>query len=293
MKKIKLVLSTLFFCAMVFANSLNCYGLNYCDSLTYTISEKEAIITGFRGNPEIINLPSKIDGLTVTGIRENAFYKCDSLKEIVIPKSVSAIGHHTFFECTSLESVEIKGSIPKISEGLFYGCKKLKSVTINSSPSTVENYAFFGCNSLTSFELPFNVTDIGSYSFADCYELSRISLNNRLKTIKPYSFYNCISLEKINLPDSLLSIGQCAIGYSDNGISDKITITGTSDSIAKCYAENSSLKFKNRVYYDNHKSLDASIITGIFEWVLFAVVYVLLMIALLTKTKISKRTVAI
>lgn len=121
MKKLRFILA-LFSCSMLIAEgSLHAGALSYCGTLTYIISDNHAVITGFEGKPEILELPSVIDGKKVMEIRENAFYKCSDLKKIVIPESVTEIGHHAFYECTSLETAVINGNISKIAEGTFYG----------------------------------------------------------------------------------------------------------------------------------------------------------------------------
>lgn len=289
MKKLKLILSMLTVSAMTFGSGFCSHGLDYCDSLTYIISEKEAVITGYNGDPKVINFPSQINGVPVTAIRENAFYKCDSLEEIIVPQSVSEIGHHAFFECKSLKTATINGRISEVSEGLFYGCNNLESININAAPSLVDDYAFFGCHSLNEFDLPMSVIDIGTYSFADCSNLSDISLNNKLKNIEPYSFYNCDSLAKINLPESLLAVGKCAIGFSDKGLSESTTITGTLDSAAEYYAQSNNVKFKNRVYYKQSNTINLGAVARLLEWLSFATVYVLLMVALFTNSKARKK----
>lgn len=288
MKKIKFMIPAFAISAITFLNGFNVYGSEYCDSITYIVSEKEVVITGYTGNPVIINLPSQIDGLPVTEIRENAFYKCGTIKEVIIPKSVSVIGRYAFYDCTSLENIEINGSADQIPEGIFCGCEKLENVSLNISPSTIGDYAFFGCRSLKEFKLPSSVTDIGSYSFAECSELSEISIGRKLKNIEEYSFYDCEALEKINLPESLLSIGQHAIGFSENGISDNITITGISDSIAEHYAKNSGIKFQSRIRYKSDSVINGSAISKFFTWFSFAIVYILLMIALISGAKRRK-----
>ena len=289
MKKLRFILA-LFSCSMLIAEgSLHAGALSYCGTLTYIISDNHAVITGFEGKPEILELPSVIDGKKVMEIRENAFYKCSDLKKIVIPESVREIGHHAFYECTSLETAVINGNISKIAEGTFYGCKSLDSVSINSSPLSFGDYAFYGCESLESFSFPPSVTDIGEYSFADCASLYDLNINRELKNIDSYAFYNCENLNKVRLPDGLLSVGRYAIGFSCEGTLKDITITGDSDSIAEHYADENNLKFRERVYYENRSFISADTAAGILAWIPFAVIYALLMYAIITKSKRKKR----
>lgn len=292
MKKLKLTFTMAVIFIMTFTSSLKASCLDYCKLIQYSISEDGAIITGFTGKPEILDLPSAIDGKPIIEIRENAFYKCETLKKISIPKSVSSIGHHAFYGCTSLESVEIDGNIQQLPEGLFYGCENLESVDLKIQPSSLGSYAFYGCRSLSEFIVPSSVTDIGGYCFGECLRLNKVTLNGSLKNIEEYAFYNCANLEKINLPETLLSIGQRAIGYSENGKSDTITITGLTDSIAENYAVTNEIKFRSRVRYTNPDKISDTFISQFFTWLSFAIVYILIMTALLTGAKSKRKKTA-
>lgn len=289
MKKLKFIVPAIAAAVMMSGNVFSSHALDYCGSLTYIVSGNEAVITGYKGSPEVIELPSQIEGKPVTEIRENAFYKCSTLKEIVIPESVLKIGNYAFFECTSLETAGINARASSVPEGAFYGCESLKNVSLNTNINTVEDYAFFGCRSIEKFDFPVSVTDIGAYSFAGCTGLANVKLSGKLKTIEPYSFYNCTELEKINLPESLLSIGQYAIGFSDSGISDNVTITGISDSIAEYYAESSGVKFKSRIYYENGSIISEKTAAGLLGWLAFAIVYALLMYIIILKSRQRKQ----
>lgn len=291
MKKLKYVISALAVSVMAFGSGFSAHALDYCGSLTYIVSGNGAVITGYKGSPEVIDLPSQIDGVPVTEIRENAFYKCGTLKKIVIPESVSKIGNYAFFECTSLETAEINAGITAVPEGAFYGCESLENISLNTGVTAVEDYAFFGCRSIEEFDFPVGVTDIGAYSFAGCTGLNEVKLSGKLKNIEPYSFYNCESLDRINLPESLLSIGQYAIGFSDSGVSETVTITGISDSIAEYYADSSGVKFKSRIYYENSSIMSEKTAAGLFGWLAFAIVYALLMCIIISKSKQRKQQI--
>ncbi len=55
-----------------------------------------------------IEIPSEIDGLSVTSIGNDAFYHCDSLTSITIPDSVTSIWGNTFSGCSELTSITIE-----------------------------------------------------------------------------------------------------------------------------------------------------------------------------------------
>ena len=54
-----------------------------------------------------VNIPSEIEGATVTEIDGDAFFKCVDLKKVTIPSTVTSIGYDTFLGCTSLENIVV------------------------------------------------------------------------------------------------------------------------------------------------------------------------------------------
>ena len=55
---------------------------------------------------------------------------CESLKSIIIPKSVKSIGHGAFDKCNSLSSLVIPNTVTSVGYGIFQYCKNLQSVSI-------------------------------------------------------------------------------------------------------------------------------------------------------------------
>ena len=81
---------------------------------------------------------------SVTRIGDGAFYGCDSLKDINIPKSVTSIGKFAF---SGLTSILIPKSVKNIGEYAFHGTG-VTYLTILGKP-TIEENAFTSCKKLT------------------------------------------------------------------------------------------------------------------------------------------------
>ena len=243
--KLKIFLSAL--AAVTFSCALSVSADTYLDTIDYVVCDDMAVITGFEGSAETICIPGKIDGKTVCEIRENAFYKCDTLKKVIIPETVTKIGHHAFFECSALESVEINGEISVIGEGSFYDCTSLIEVILPERLKFIEDYSFYDCEKLESIELPGKLEEIGEYAFYGCESLSDVRLPDKLINIGNGAFYECKKIKSINVPDSVMSMGSCSIGFygSDPKPIDDFSISGDNDSLGKIYAETNNLKFEN------------------------------------------------
>ena len=67
-------------------------------------------IIEYRGNEKNINIPSMIDGLKVTVIKDNAFSTA-KMKSVKIPEGVTTIEYFAFKDCENLKKVTIPSSV--------------------------------------------------------------------------------------------------------------------------------------------------------------------------------------
>ena len=107
-------------------------------------------ITGFRqqeGVSEVpserrdIVIPSEIDGLSVTGIEENAFRNavCD---RVILPPTVKTVAVHAFDGCTLRELILFDG-ISQITDYAFSGCSNLRTIRINACVPPVYSGSYY------------------------------------------------------------------------------------------------------------------------------------------------------
>ena len=196
-------------------------------------TDKTCEITDYTGSATTLDIPSELDGYTVTSIGYEAFRYCDSLTSIAIPDSVTSIGNSAFSYCSSLTSIDIPDSVTRIGDSAFSSCDSLTSVTIGSGVTSIGEYAFsscysltsvtigngvtsiggsafHSCNSLTSITIPDSVTSIGDSAFEDCRSLTSAVLGNGVTSIGYDAFAFCGSLTSITIPNSVTSIGDAA-----------------------------------------------------------------------------------
>ena len=190
------------------------------------------------------------------------FQDCRSIKNIIIPSSVSTIGESAFSGCTSLSSVFIGSGVKELDKRGFYGCDSLAEITVDeknanyssldgvlfnkdktnviicpngkkgtySLPNKVtkiSSYAFCNCSGLTSVTIPNSVTSIENYAFDDCTGLTNIAIPNSVTSIGYSAFSGCTGLTSVTIPNSVTSIGnyaffQCS-GLTNVSISNKVT----------------------------------------------------------------------
>jgi hypothetical protein len=143
-----------------------------------------------------------------------------SVKNAVIPQSVTVLGQYTFSLCTGITSITIPRSVTNIGLYAFSSCTGLTNITIPSSVKYIGKSAFAGCENLTSIAIPDSVTSIAEYAFSSCTGLTSISIGSNASLIYNHAFYLCsASLESISVDENNVeytSINNCLIDKATN-----------------------------------------------------------------------------
>ena len=169
------------------------------------------------------------------------FADCRSIKNIIIPSTVSTIGEYAFSGCTSLSSVFIGSGVKELDKRGFSGCDSLAEITVDEKNANyssfdgvlfnkdktniviypngkkgayslpnkitkISSYAFCNCSGLTSVTIPNSVTSIGGSAFSGCTGLTNITIPNSVTSIEDYAFDDCTGLTNISIPNSVTSI---------------------------------------------------------------------------------------
>jgi hypothetical protein len=108
----------------------------------------------------------------VIAIESYAFYRCSTLKNVVIPSSITSIGDSAFAK-TNLTTVFFHAE--NCTLGSFANIATLKNVQIYPEVKTIPSRFIYNCKLVTSIVLPENVTSIGSEAFGMCSGLVNVS----------------------------------------------------------------------------------------------------------------------
>lgn len=134
----------------------------------------------------------------IVNIDTGAFFDCESLSTISIPRSLRRVGNNAFAGCLSLTYFEFpEGFDGVISNDCFSGCYKLHEVAILSDKIKTIQPGAFANTAIRIMKLPNGVEELKSHVFDDCAQLEYVSIPETLKYISVYTFEDCDNLKKI------------------------------------------------------------------------------------------------
>ena len=143
--------------------------------------------------PATLEIPSTVDGQTVTSIPFEAFSNCTNLTSVTIPSTVTSVNPRAFQNCSGLTEITLPSSVTNLGSYVFSGCTSLKTVTIESTSklNNVGSNLFSGCTNLevvyvstddTRLSAPLNSSGAGTFYFHD----SENPCANSHDTMKPH-----------------------------------------------------------------------------------------------------------
>lgn len=152
----------------------------------------------------LISCPASLEGKYVVGeectlIKEDAFYECDKITEVVLPDGLQTIDTHAFWGCESLRYINIPNGVQTIGYGTFWGCSDLDYIDLPDSIETIEGGAFHYCDKLRSIRVPEGVKEIDTDTFAVCVNLLAVVLPSTITSIRCYAFNGDTRLRHLHI----------------------------------------------------------------------------------------------
>jgi hypothetical protein len=147
----------------------------------------------------VFNEPVKIIG-------NDAFKGIGTLKEFIIPGTVTSIGDRVFESCSSLVSVTVPASVKAVGVRAFHLCPNLEhfeyaNTEWDSHGLSIDNVLVgFAPAGITSYVLFGTLRHIADNVFEDCTQLEIIHLPYATGVIGDYAFAGCSSLKSVLAP---------------------------------------------------------------------------------------------
>ena len=206
-------------------------GKAYAGNFTYSQDGYgNIILTKYNGRETAPDLPSVIDGKTVTAVGESCFAGNTCIQKIVLPDTITEIGDYAFECCSNLAEIVLSDSLRSIGEGVFSACRKINAVQLPENLEVIKKGAFLYCQSIQSIELPETVRKLGNFAFSNCSSLTSVTFRGgNVRELPDRLFYSCKKLTEINIPYTLDSIGKRTFSQCQSLTS--ISVPGLLDSV--------------------------------------------------------------
>ena len=129
------------------------------ESFTYIeLSDGTIEILTYEGDLTVVNVPSVIDGKTVSCMASAVFAGNTSVRTVTLPETIKEVYAYSFKSCSGLRKVVLPAGLEKLGDYVFQNCNRLTEVVLPESLKTLGAGAFYECSSLTwSFLRPLQV----------------------------------------------------------------------------------------------------------------------------------------
>ena len=243
---------SLLFCAVT-AQGDEPKQLTNTDGYVYVVNDDDtAEIVGYTGKGKDLEIPSVIDGHTVTKIGDSAFENNFQIFSVKIPGSIEILGWDCFSFCRKLKKVEIAEGVSTIQARSFYCCDKLQTINIPDSVASFGEGVFGNGRSLKEirisdnhpllifvdgvlfsrdmtkllwypctkkekeYQIPEGVRIVGSYAIMSV-TLEKIVFPDTVEKINPGNYST--KLKEVNIPPLVKEID-----LSDNSLLESINV---------------------------------------------------------------------
>lgn len=206
----------------------------------------------------------------IKNIGNYAFYKCNNVQSVTIPKTVSSLGIKAFYLNESLQNISVSPDNQNYCDvnGVLYSKDKSTLIVYPAGKSEI------------SYDIVDKATDISDYAFSFCQNLKILNFSDALKNMGASSIYDCEALQQVNVPENneayyssdgvLYSKDKSTLVYYPSGKDDKeFSVLPNTTAIgerAVCFTKLESIKISQGVieigkyaFYSNRSAIEITV----------------------------------
>ena len=132
------------------------------------------------------------------GNKGTIFYRCNSLKNVVVDSAVEKLPPFLFNDMGCLEEIHLPNKLCEIPEDFVSASYNLSHIHIPDSVKIIQHAAFYSSR-LEDIVLPDKVDYIECYAFSYCDSLHTVDIGRGIRTIKSYAFNRNTTLESVTI----------------------------------------------------------------------------------------------
>lgn len=135
---------------------------------------------------------------TSEGDPYRAFYRCNSLKTVVVDSAVKRLPPSSFNDMGWLETVHLPNTMSELPEDFIAYSYSFKTLKLPDSLRIIRHGAFYS-SAIDSIVIPDNVYYLEGYAFSYCYKLRKVDIGRGIRSIKSYVFNRNTLLESLTI----------------------------------------------------------------------------------------------
>lgn len=159
-----------------------------------------------------------LDLSAATGIEEipDRLFEGSTLKEVILPSTVTRIGDRAFADCIMLSMSELPASVTEIGTEAFSGSSLISFSELPESLETIGDRAFRNCSGLRNLTFGTALKSVGGSAFSGCSMLETVDFSqSAIAAIPDETFSGCAMLDEVILPETVEWIGSNAFRGTD------------------------------------------------------------------------------
>ena len=189
-------------------------------------SDNTAVLKGYQGTLNKLQVPSEIGGYQVTGIESGSWGTPVSL---YLPGTIKTIGPNAFSGCATLVDVRIPGSVQRIGSNAFLGTAWFENALKSGVEYVIEGDGVLlaYCGAAKTLELPDNVKSVSS-AFAGNDQITSVIINEGVTSIEGGAFSGASNLVYVGIPTTVTEIGPEAFAGTPwlEGMTEEFVVVG-------------------------------------------------------------------
>ena len=215
-------------------------------------------IIKYNGNDIKVQIPSTIDGYTVTQIGSYAFGEYSNINKtitsITIPETITNINSSAFSYCDEITTITIPKNVKEVGVNAFLNCSKLEKINVDEENAKFisEDGVLFEKNQTyptklviypagkkdTTYTLPDTADVINQWAISGNPYIQELKLLDNVYYMYYRAIYDCPNLTKVYIINDNIYMNYSAISDCD-----KLTIYSEKDSTAQTYAQENDIPF--------------------------------------------------
>lgn len=133
----------------------------------------------------------------LASIDESAFQDCSSLKELLIPPSVTRVGSKAFSGCSMISKVTYDPYKVEFASDSFENCTNISTLNFETKETVIRLFDKKPFPDVKKINIPLNITLIEANSFENLTGLQDFVIHSSVSEIRSKAFKGCTSLAKI------------------------------------------------------------------------------------------------